>query len=82
MAVNHVDFAIGEVIRIQRRGFEMQQADLAKALGISQASMSRKESGKESLTMSQLFDLAFVFNVWPQDLIKLALNIMESRKVN
>jgi transcriptional regulator with XRE-family HTH domain len=48
--------AIGRRIR-QIRGFEMRQVELAKALGITQAQLSKYERGKNALTLELLLKL-------------------------
>jgi len=48
--------AIGRRIR-QIRGFEMRQVELAKALGITQAQLSKYERGQNAPTLELLLKL-------------------------
>jgi len=49
---------VGAVLRRRREQIGLDQAELAKRLGFTQSSYSRIESGKTSLTLMQLNDIA------------------------
>lgn len=59
--------AIGERIRSLRLARRLPQRQLATTLGVSQASISRIESGKEGLTVDQLIKVCRLFNVPPSE---------------
>ena len=53
---------VGTVVKQYRLKFELEQAELAELLHISQPQMSRIESGLVALTKEQLFYLADYFS--------------------
>lgn len=46
---------LGSIVANNRKALGKEQLDIASALGISQASYSRLESGKSSMTTDQIF---------------------------
>ena len=60
---------IGEKIRTLRIARRLPQQSVAKTLEVSQATISRLESGKESLTVDQLLRVCRLFNVPPSHLL-------------
>lgn len=60
---------IGAVLRQRRDQMGLEQAQIAQRLGVTQSSYSRIESGKTSLTLVQLSDIAPHFGLSPHGFI-------------
>ena len=60
---------IGAVLRSRREQIGLEQSQIAQRLGLTQSSYSRIESGKTSLTLIQLADIAPKIGLNPQDFI-------------
>jgi len=59
-----------------RRG--MRQTELAKALGVTQATVSRKLHGRQPLTVQELVQIAAVLGVDPGELLTAAGKLGEA----
>lgn len=60
---------LGEKVRNLRIARRLPQRSLAQTLGVSQATISRLESGKEGLSVDQLLQVCRLFNVPPSQLL-------------
>lgn len=60
---------VGAVLRGRREQMGLEQAQIAQRLGLTQSSYSRIESGKTSLTLVQLSDMAPHFGLNPHSFI-------------
>lgn len=60
---------VGEVIVLRRKDLGLNQADLAKKIGVSQSAWSRVEKGLSNLTVEQLTKVASVLGVAPNQII-------------
>ncbi|WP_028834317.1 MULTISPECIES: helix-turn-helix domain-containing protein [unclassified Pseudoalteromonas] len=60
---------LGVVIANKRKGLGIEQTDLSKALGLTQASYSRLESGKSTFSVDQMFICSKAMNVSVLDII-------------
>lgn len=65
----NTDKNIGDKIRNLRIARRLPQRSLAKTLRVSQATISRLESGKEGLSVGQLLEVCRLFNVTPSQLL-------------
>lgn len=63
--MENVDKSIGDRVRNLRHERRLPQRHLAKALGVSQATISRIEAGKEAVSVRQLLAICRLFNVLP-----------------
>jgi transcriptional regulator with XRE-family HTH domain len=63
--------AVGQITRRIRVRFGWPQARLARELGVSLASASKIENGRQSLTVNQLWELASVLRVDASELVEL-----------
>ena len=59
----------GKKIKIARVTVDMNQSQLAKAVGLQQAALSKLEMGQREITVSQLMDFAKALNVAAKDLL-------------
>jgi len=57
--------AVANFIKNTRKAKQIKQGELAQMLGIAQASMSRIEAGKESITIERLANIFQALNVSP-----------------
>ena len=60
---------IGDHIRNARESADMTQAELAEAVGTTQAMISRYEWGEQEPTVSRLIDIAKALKIKPSQLI-------------
>lgn len=60
---------LGVVIANKRKELGIEQTDLSKALGLTQASYSRLESGKSTFSVDQMFICSKAMNVSVLDII-------------
>lgn len=60
---------VGAVLRQRREQMGLEQSQIAQKLGLTQSSYSRIESGKTSLTLVHLSDIAPHFGLSPQSLV-------------
>lgn len=67
--MDNLEKLIGEKIRSLRLARRLPQRQLAAALAVSQATVSRIEAGKEALSIRQLIAVCRLFNVLPTDFI-------------
>lgn len=58
---------IGAIVKSRRKWLGLGQADLATAMGLSQASISKLENGRLSPTVDQLLQFAKVLQMQPHD---------------
>lgn len=65
---------INELIKDLRTDRDMNRKDVAKYVGISEATLSRIENKKRSITVEELMKFAEIFNVTPQFLLGLNSN--------
>ena len=64
-----IDQAIGREIRHRLIDADMSQADLARRLNVTTASVSRKLPGQRHITAEDLYDYAQALEVEPADLL-------------
>lgn len=57
-AGNLVDVTVGARIRIRRRLLNLNQADLAEALGVTFQQIQKYEDGSQRVTAARLYDIA------------------------
>jgi transcriptional regulator with XRE-family HTH domain len=69
MAAELIYQRIGAIIRNRRRGVDWSQAELAQRLDISRATLASVETGRQRLLVHQLYALARVFGVKPEQLL-------------
>ena len=55
--------SIGEIIKQERRHRGLRQADLGKALGVSNATVARYESGETPITVEQVEAISDLLDV-------------------
>lgn len=60
---------VGEVIALHRKELELNQAELAKMIGMSQSAWSRVEKGFSNLTLEQLTKVAAALEIEPSQII-------------
>jgi len=60
---------VGAVLRQRREQMGLEQSQIAQRLGLTQSSYSRIESGKTSLTLLQLSDMAQHFGMNPHGFV-------------
>lgn len=63
------DRAIGELIRLRREGAGLTQADVARAVGLTRASISNIEAGRQRFNVEMLYKLAAALGCKPYDLM-------------
>ena len=56
------------ILKSLRAGQGVYQSDMAKLLGITNATYSKKESGKSDFTLSECRKLSAYFNMNPTDI--------------
>jgi len=61
--------AIGRKIRAQREAKRMSQGELAKLVGLSRASVTNIELGRQSLLLDQLYCFAAALETPPSDFL-------------
>lgn len=59
----------GKKIKIARVTADLNQSQLAKAVGLQQAALSKLEMGQREITVSQLMEFAKALNVEAKDLL-------------
>ena len=69
---------VGYVLEEQRKNLGYDQANVAKAAGISQPVLSRLEKGKAAITIDQLFLLSNVLDIDPYEVIQKAQHYVET----
>lgn len=69
---------MGVVIANKRKGLGIEQSDLADALGLTQASYSRLESGKSTFSVDQMFGCAKAMQVSVSEIINAVENTVKS----
>jgi transcriptional regulator with XRE-family HTH domain len=69
---------MGVVIANKRKGLGIEQSDLADALGLTQASYSRLESGKSTFSVDQMFGCAKAMQVCVSEIIDAVENTIRS----
>lgn len=67
--MDNLEKLIGEKLRTLRLARRLPQRQLAAALAVSQATVSRIEAGKEAISIRQLIAICRLFNVLPTDFI-------------
>lgn len=60
---------IGGIVRQKRRRLELPQADLARRLGISRATLANIETGRQRILVHQLYSLAKALDAKLVDLL-------------
>lgn len=60
---------LGSIVANSRKAQGKEQADIATILGITQASYSRLESGKSSMTTDQIFLVSNALGMRPSELL-------------
>ena len=68
-AANHIDQAMGILLRMHRKAAGMSQAELGEAAGISFQQVQKYESGGNRVSVSRLFVLAEALKISPSQLI-------------
>lgn len=63
MSKYEINSRLGEQIRRQRKARKLNQTDLARRVGLSRTSITNIESGRQALTVHQLFDFAEALGV-------------------
>ncbi len=61
---------VGRVLAMQRQKCQLEQANLASALGITQSTWSRIESGESALTVEQLGLAAGALGTSPAEILR------------
>lgn len=60
---------IGGIIRQRRRRLELPQAELARRLGISRATLANIETGRQRVLVHHVYALAEALDIKPSDLL-------------
>jgi transcriptional regulator with XRE-family HTH domain len=60
---------LGDLVRSQRESTGMTQSELARLVGMTRASISNIESGRQRLQIHTLYDVARVLKVRPEALL-------------
>ena len=68
---------VGQVLKSMREGKNLHQSDLANILGITQATLSRVESGSVGVSMGTIAQLAAALSTQPNVIINTADQIAE-----
>ncbi len=68
-SANHIDQAMGMLLRMHRKAAGLSQSELGEAAGISFQQIQKYESGGNRVSISRLFVLAKALNVSPTQLI-------------
>ena len=66
---------VAAVIRSERATYQVLQADIARALGVSQQTVSEKLGGKVAITLDELGVIAPLFGLEPDDVIRQARSL-------
>jgi transcriptional regulator with XRE-family HTH domain len=61
--------ALGKAIRKRREALEMTQGQLAERVGLSRASVTNIELGRQSVLVDQLYEFAEALQVKPAELM-------------
>ncbi len=67
---------LGIVVANKRKDLGIEQGEVAKKMGLSQASYSRLESGRSTFSVDQLFQCADALGIRVEDLIRLVVNMI------
>jgi len=67
-----LEAALTTQIKVELAGLDMDQKDLAAAIGIERATLSRYMTGKRSMPMPTFFKVAEALGVSPQTLMQRA----------
>lgn len=62
---------IGELIRIAREQARINQADLAKLVGLTRTSITNIEAGRQRIQIHTLFNIAYALGISPRLLLPL-----------
>ncbi|GIU35988.1 helix-turn-helix domain-containing protein [Shewanella schlegeliana] len=73
---------LGSIIASRRKALIKEQAEIAAQLGISQASYSRLESGKSSMSTDQIFLTCNALQISPSELFMHVEKSIDSLKSN
>jgi transcriptional regulator with XRE-family HTH domain len=73
---------LGSIISNRRKFLVKEQAEIAAKLGISQASYSRLESGKSSMSTDQIFLACNALQISPSELFKHVEKSIEALQSN
>lgn len=68
-SANHIDQAMGILLRMHRKAAGLSQAELGEAAGISFQQIQKYESGGNRVSISRLFVLANALKIGPTSLI-------------
>src|SRR5690348_7091597 len=58
MPVNPVNLAFGKAVALRRDELDLTQAELARQVGISRASIANIEKGRQNVLLHHVYDLA------------------------
>ena len=72
-----LDQALGSRIRERRKSSHVSQADLARTVGLSRASISNIENGRQPLTVHTLWKIARAVGASAKDLLPNAAEFQE-----
>ena len=80
MSKDDLHAALGKRIRDKRQSVGLTQAQLADRIEISRTSLTNMELGRQRLLIDQLYKMADVLNMKPQDLLPLPGEIIGASK--
>jgi|ERR1039458_9544913 transcriptional regulator with XRE-family HTH domain len=66
---------IGAIVRQRRRRLELPQAELARRLGISRATLANIETGRQRILVHHVYAFAEALDIKPRDLLPQANKI-------
>jgi transcriptional regulator with XRE-family HTH domain len=69
-ALNSIDKAFGERIKLRRTKLRMSQTDLASKCGISFQQIQKYENGANRVSVSRLFQLSDALGTTPAKMVK------------
>jgi transcriptional regulator with XRE-family HTH domain len=75
----YVEF--GRLLRAARGDQSLSQADLARMIGLSRASIANIEAGRQHVALDQLFDLAHAVGLEPHQLLPDTSTMHRSERV-
>jgi len=73
---------IGSIVSNSRKSLGKEQSEIAAVLGITQASYSRLESGKSSMTTDQIFLISKALQLTPSSLLLQVENSIKALESN
>jgi transcriptional regulator with XRE-family HTH domain len=73
-AILQLDQRVAKQIKLQRKLLGIDQAELAKAVGLTRTSISNIERQKQSLSLELFCKIAFALNISPEVLLGMVIS--------